>query len=181
MMCYGISLHWLLHGLYQHLQQMKKATVTTKCPPLQVISMAMWTHWSNTCSITRCTMSRAITEATGCDHQVTTNSVLPQWLPGQQANKQWWKNTPTFLAFLVAMAMCRYFTARIAQWRRSSFTRSHWLLPLGKYYVQQQKRDIPTPVFINVFHCQHVENGCKAKGWPQLTISSSLGNAKNYR
>ncbi len=43
------------------------------------------------------------------------------------------------------------------------YTRSHWTLPLGKYYVQYLKRDIPTPVCINIFHCQHAENGCKAK------------------
>jgi hypothetical protein len=49
------------------------------------------------------------------------------------------------------------------------FTRSHWTLPLGKYYVQKHKRDIPKPVFIDVFHHQHVENVCIAKGWPQLT------------
>jgi hypothetical protein len=41
------------------------------------------------------------------------------------------------------------------------FTRSHWTPPLGKYYVQLYKRDIPTPVFIDIFCCQHVKSGTK--------------------
>jgi hypothetical protein len=64
-------------------------------------------------------MSRATPEATGRRHRVTTCSVLPQRPIGQQANKQQSTNTPTNLAVLMAMAMRRYVTARIAQWRRS--------------------------------------------------------------
>jgi hypothetical protein len=63
-------------------------------------------------------MSRATLEATGCRHWATTCSVLPQWPPGQQANKQPSKNTPRKLAVLMAMAMRRYVTAHIAQRRR---------------------------------------------------------------
>jgi hypothetical protein len=44
---------------------------------------------------------------------------IAPWLPGQQANKQQSTNTPTKLAILMAMAMRRYVTARIAKWRRS--------------------------------------------------------------
>jgi hypothetical protein len=34
-------------------------------------------------------------------------------------NKTTMKNTPTVLAILLVIAVCRYYTARIAQWRRS--------------------------------------------------------------
>jgi hypothetical protein len=73
----------------------------------------------NTDGIAQCSMSRATSEATGRHHQATTCSVLPQQLPGQQANKQQSINTPTFLAVLTAMAMRRYDTVCIPQWRRS--------------------------------------------------------------
>jgi hypothetical protein len=45
--------------------------------------------------------------------------VSPQQPPGQQANKQQSTNTPKKVALLMAMAMRRYVTARISQWRRS--------------------------------------------------------------
>jgi hypothetical protein len=73
----------------------------------------------NTKRITQCNMSRATPEATGHQHRATTCSVLPQQPPGQRANKQQSTNTPTKLAILMAMAMRRYVTACIAQWRRS--------------------------------------------------------------
>ncbi len=57
--------------------------------------------------------------ATGRRHRVTTHYVLPQRPPGQQANKQQSTNTPKKVAVLMAMAMRRYITAHIAQWRRS--------------------------------------------------------------
>ncbi len=57
--------------------------------------------------------------------------VLPQRLPWQQAYKQQSTNTPAKLAILMAMAMRRYVTARVAQWRRSRASleatgRRHW-------------------------------------------------------
>ncbi len=64
-------------------------------------------------------MSRATPEATGHHHWATTRYVLPQRPPGQQANKQQSTNTPKKVAILMAMAMRRYVTARIARWRRS--------------------------------------------------------------
>jgi hypothetical protein len=79
----------------------------------------MAVHRCNTKRISQCSMSRATLEATGCWHWATTCSVLPQRLPGQQANKQQSTNTPTKLAVLMAMAMRRYVTMRIIQWRRS--------------------------------------------------------------
>jgi hypothetical protein len=73
----------------------------------------------NTKCIAQCSMTMAIPEASGCCHQATTHFVLPQRPPGQQQTKQSQKHTPTLLAILMAMAMRRYITACIAQWRRS--------------------------------------------------------------
>ncbi len=91
----------------------------TNAPPLLAILMATSVHRGNTEGIAQWGMSRATSEATGRRYWATTCSELPRWLPGQQANKQWWTNTPTLLAVLMAMAMCLYVTARITQWRRS--------------------------------------------------------------
>ncbi len=81
--------------------------------------MATAVRRSNTEGIARCGMSRATPEATGRRHRATTRYVLPQQPPGQQANKQQSTNTPKKEAVLMAMAMCQYVTACIAQWRRS--------------------------------------------------------------
>jgi hypothetical protein len=88
-------------------------------PHLPAVLMATAVRRSNTDGISQCGMSRATLEATGCRHQATTHSVLPQWLPGQQAYKQQSTNTPAKMAILMAMAMRRYVTAHIARWRRS--------------------------------------------------------------
>jgi hypothetical protein len=88
-------------------------------------------HPGDTDGIAQCSMFRDTPEATGCWYQATTCSVLPQRLPGQQAYKQQSTNTPTKMAILMAMAMRRYVTARISQWRRSRTSleatgRCHW-------------------------------------------------------
>jgi hypothetical protein len=81
--------------------------------------MATAVRRSNTDGIARWGMSRATPEATGCRHQAITCYLLPQRPPGQQANKQQSTNTPKKVAILMAMAMRRYVTAHISQWRRS--------------------------------------------------------------
>ncbi len=81
--------------------------------------MATAVRRSNTDGIAQCGMSRATPEATGRRHQVTTRYILPQRLPGQQANKQQSTNTPKKVAILMAMAMRRYVTTQIYQWRMS--------------------------------------------------------------
>ncbi len=86
------------------------------CPP--AILMATAVRRSDTDGIAQCGMSRATPEATRCRHWATTRSVSPQRPPGQQASKQQSTNTPKKLAVLMAMAMCRYVTAHITQWRR---------------------------------------------------------------
>ncbi len=99
-------------------------------PPLLAVLMAMAGRCDTKC-IAECSMSRATPEAAGCRHRVTTCSILPQRLPGQQANKQQSTNTPTKLAVLMAMAMRQYVTACILRWRRSralleATGRRHW-------------------------------------------------------
>ncbi len=90
----------------------------TNAPRPPAVLMATAVRRSNTDDIARCGMSRATPEATGGWHWATTCSVSPQRPPGQQANKQQSTNTPKKLAILMAMAMCRYVTAHIAQWKR---------------------------------------------------------------
>jgi hypothetical protein len=131
--------------------------------------MAMVVHRSNTDGIAQCSMSRATLEATGRRHRATTCSVSPRRPPGKQANKLQSTNTPTKLAILMAMAMRRYITARIAQWRRSRASleatgRHHWasimsnnikgtwLHQFFQYFHRQNRRkrsrvDAKTPVF----------------------------------
>ncbi len=66
------------------------------------ISMAMRMLWRDTKRIIWCNMT-----------------VLPHWQPGWQWIKQRWKNTPTLLVILVAIAMRWSYNACIARWRRS--------------------------------------------------------------
>jgi hypothetical protein len=93
--------------------------------------MAMAVRQSNTDGIAQCGMSRATLEATGRRHRATNCYVLPQRLPGQQANKQQSTNTPKKVAILMAMAMRQYTTMCIARWRRSRASQEatgccHW-------------------------------------------------------
>ncbi len=90
----------------------------TNAPPLRPILKALWMRRSNTDGIARCGMSRATPEATGRRHWATTRSVLPQWPPGQQANKQQSTNAPKKVAILMIMATRRYITVHFARWRR---------------------------------------------------------------
>ena len=97
--------------------------------------MVMVVRQSDTDGIARCNMSRATPEATGRCHRATTCYVLPQRPLGQQANKQQSTNTPKKVAVLMAMAMRRNRGHRPME-EVQSFTRSHWTLPLGEYYVR---------------------------------------------
>ncbi len=91
----------------------------TNAPRPPAVLMATVVRRSNTDGIAQCGMSRATPKVTGRHHWATTCYVSPQQLPGQQANKQQSTNTPKKVAILMAMAMPRYITACIAQWRRS--------------------------------------------------------------
>jgi hypothetical protein len=76
--------------------------------------MATAVRQGNTDGITQWGTFRATLEATGHRHWATTCSVLPPWLPGQQANKYQSTNTPTLLDNLIDMVKRWYITARIA-------------------------------------------------------------------
>ncbi len=97
-----------------------KSTMGNKAPCLPAILIAMAVCQCNTKHIAQCNMSWAIPEASGCGHRATTPSLLSQRPRRQQQRKQQKINTPTLLAILMAMAMLRYVTVRIAWWRRSS-------------------------------------------------------------
>ncbi len=97
----------------------KRRWQQTNAPHPPAVSMARAVCRSNTDGIAQCGMSRATLKATVCWHWATTCSISPQRPPGQQAYKQQSTNTPAKLAVLMAMAMRRYVTARIARWRRS--------------------------------------------------------------
>ena len=91
----------------------------TNAPRPPAVLMATAVCRSNTDGIAQCGMSRATPEATGHCHQATTCHVSPQRPPVQQANKEQSTNTPKKVAVLMAMAMRRYVTTCITQWRRS--------------------------------------------------------------
>ncbi len=110
---------------------MIKSTMTNKCASVaghfhgHADALKRWT-W-------HCPMQQiqGHTRCPGSCHLATTHYVSPQQPPGQQANKQLSTNTPKKVAVLMAMAMRRYVTAHIAQWRRSralleATGRCHW-------------------------------------------------------
>ena len=146
---------------------MIKSTMTNECAS---IAGHLDGHWSDEHGIAGCSKSRATLDApAGSRHRATTRSVLPQWPPGQQANKQKSTSTPTKLAISMAMAMHRYVTTCIAWWRRSralleatgcchraSITSNNikgtWLRQLFQCFHRQNRRkrspvDPKTPVF----------------------------------
>ncbi len=99
--------------------------------------MATPVRRSNTDGIAWCGMSRATLEATGRGHWATTHYVLPQRPQGQQANKQQSTNTPKKVGRFDGHgdAPVRNRAHRPME-EVQSFTRSHWTLPLGEYYVR---------------------------------------------
>jgi hypothetical protein len=116
-------------------------------------------------------MSRATLEATGHHHRVTTCSILPRRLPGQQANKQQSTNTLTLLAFLMAMAMSWYNTARVAQWRRSRALLEatgchHWASIMSDNIKGTWLRQF----FLVFFIIKTVEKGCGLMLRPLFSI-----------
>ncbi len=80
------------------------------------------------------------------------------------------KNAPYLLAILMAVAVCRYDTAHIAQWRRSramldTTGRRH----RASIVADSSQLDIPTPFFM-FFIVKFVEKGLGSTQRPQLTI-----------
>ena len=60
----------------------------TNAPPSWAISMVIAVRRCHTERISRCSMTRASLEATGCRHWATTHSILPRRPPGWQQTKQ---------------------------------------------------------------------------------------------
>jgi hypothetical protein len=99
---------------YNYSTNKKKRWRRRNAPHPPAVLMATAVRRRDTDGIAQCGMSKATPEATGHRHQATSCSVLPQWLPGQQAYKQQSTNTPAKLAISMAMAMRQYVTACIA-------------------------------------------------------------------
>jgi len=93
----------------------------TNAPPSQAISMAVRRRWSSTCGIVRCSMTRALPEATEHHLRATTGSVSPRRPPGwqQTANKTMMQHIPTLMDMSMVIVMRQYYTAHITRWRRS--------------------------------------------------------------
>jgi hypothetical protein len=136
---------------YDYTKQ-KRRRQQTNAPPLQAMLMAMRRHWSNSCGIAWWRMSRAISEVTRRHHRATTCSVLLPRTPGRQSTTQRWINTPTLRVVSMAIAMRRYDTARITQWRGSwaslEATGCHHR---ASTHSDSHQSDMPTPVFLMFF------------------------------
>jgi hypothetical protein len=122
--------------------------------------MAMRMRWSNARGIARFRKSRATLDAPGCQHRVTTSSVSPQRLPGQQKNKQQSTNDSKKVAKLMAMVMRRYVTAHIAQWRRfrafQNATKCHHWASIA---ANNDKWDIPMRQFCSLLEVDVAGDG----------------------
>ncbi len=129
--------------------------------PPTAIWMAMVVCWCDTKCIAQCSMSRATPEATGRWHRAITCSVSPQRPPGQQANKQQSTNITTKLAILMAMAMHRYVTARIAQWRRSRASLEATGCRHRVSIMSDKLNRTWLRWYIQCFHCQN----CRKRSW----------------
>jgi hypothetical protein len=80
------------------------------------------------------------------------------------ANKTMMQNVPTLLAILMAVAMRRYYTARIARWRRfvafiKAAKRRH--RHRASTHSNRHQSDTPNPDFRGIFHRQIVEKELK--------------------
>ncbi len=130
-------------------------------PLTLAVLMAMAVRRCNTKCIAQCSMSRATPEATGRCHRATTCSILPQQLPGQQAKKQQSTNTPTKVAMLMAAAVRRYNTVRIAQWRRS---RALLEATERRHRASIMSNNINWIWLRRFFLCFHRQN-CRKRSW----------------
>ncbi len=131
----------------------------TNVPPLLVILLAMRMRGCKAAYIAQCSMSMATPKASGCHHWATTRSVLPQWLPGQQANKQQSTSTPKKVAILIAATVCQYNTACIAQWRRSRASLEATGCCHQASIVADRCNWSRICRFLVYFHCKLVEKG----------------------
>ena len=111
----------VLHYIYSSRNRQRGRT---NVPLLQAILMAMMAvRQCDTERISRCSMTRASPKATGRRHRAVVRATI---------NTTMMKYVPTFLAISMAIAMRRYYTARIAQWRRfiafiNATKHHHWV------------------------------------------------------
>ncbi len=137
---------------------MIKSTMTNECAS---IAGHLDGHWSDEHGIAGCSKSRATLDApAGSRHRATTRSVLPQWPPGQQANKQQSTNTPKKMAMFMAVAVHQYNSARITQWRRSrALLEASGCRHRASIMSNNIKPDMATTVFFDVFLVKTVGKG----------------------
>ena len=98
---------------------MTKSTTMSKCtsvPPVLTLEM-MRRH--NTANTAQCRVSRASLEATGRCHRASTHVVLPRRTAGSPCRKKNDEKAPYLPAVLLALAVRRYNTKRIARPRAS--------------------------------------------------------------
>ena len=172
--------------IYDYVRQ-KRWWQWTKAPPLQAISVAMAVRWCNTAFIAQCSMTRASPEATERCHWVTTHFLLPRRPPGQQAtiNTTIMQNVLTLLVVLMAIAMRRYYTARIARWRRlvafiKANKRCHW----ASTHSDRHQSDMPTPISGVYFIVKSLKKSSSCpnnnRGVTHQTDEKHLNNMSEY-
>ena len=139
----------------------------TNAPPPRAISMAMAVRRWEAARIDQWRRSRAFIKATKRHHWVTTRSVSPRRPPGQQQTKQQFKISTPLLNFSMAIAMRRYYTVPIAQWRMFlafiKVTKRHQQVSTCSNIIKgtRQRR---------MFLRFHREKGLELTCWPLITI-----------
>ena len=125
----------------------------TNAPLLLAISMAMRKRWSDTCSITGCTMQH-VQGHTGSHWTPPSGNYLLRIASAATRateNKTTMWYVPTLMAILMVIAMRRYCTAHIAWWRRSrafiKATKHHHRARTRSDIAQS---DTPTPVVSSI-------------------------------
>ena len=139
----------------------------TNVSPSRAISMAMAVRRCDTERIARCSMTRASPEATERRHRATTCSVSPRRPPGRQSKHRLCKNVLILLAVLMAIALRRYYTARIAQWRRfMAFMEA----TTHRHQASTRSDIIKGTCQLRLFWTFHREKGLELTCWPLITI-----------
>ena len=139
----------------------------TNAPPSRAISMAMVVRWCGMKRIAQCSMTRASPEATGRRHRATNRSVSPRWPRRATINLTMMQHALTLLAVLMAIAMRRYYTARINQWRRFvafiKGTKCHHRTSTRSDIIKGTSQ-------IRLFRTFHHEKELQLTCWPLITI-----------
>jgi len=139
----------------------------TNAPPSQAISMAITVRRWDTEHIVWWRWSRAFIKATKLCHRATTRSVSPRRLRGRQSTQRWANAPPPLLVISMAVAMGRYDTACITQWRRFvafiKATKRH-------HRASTRSDSINVTRQHRLFRLFHREKGLQLTCWPLITI-----------